>query len=148
MTPFIHSSYNSSTNDWVELKPMSIARSHHVSIMVSKRVLLMGGIGNRGTYLNLAEYYDPNNGESVAISPMLQHRSSFTAGIAGDFIYIIGGVVRGDDGIPHRQDTSIERYSIKDDTWTKVIMAYNSTFKTGRILNTYTFLHILIFTFR
>lgn len=108
---------------------MSTARYHHAIIVVSKRILLMGGIGQQNTRLNSVEYYDPNNGESLAVSPMLQPRYGFTAGIARDFIYIMGGTVIGDDGILDRRDTSIERYSIKDDIWTKVIMIFNRNFQ-------------------
>lgn len=108
---------------------MSSARYSHAGVVVSNRILLLGGLDEQRASLNSAEYYDPNNGESLAVSPMLQARHHFTAGISGDFVYIMGGVVLGEGGAPNRQDTSIERYSIEDNSWTKVIITFKTNFE-------------------
>lgn len=120
----IHFSYNLDTNNWADSQSMSTARYLHAGILVSTRILLMGGIGHNKTYLSSTEYFDPKNGESIAVAPMLQARNDFTAGIAGDFVYVMGGMVMGDNKIERPQDTSIERYSVEEDIWTKVIMTF------------------------
>lgn len=105
----------------MELAPMSVARGRHASVVNSGKIFVMGGIDGNEIYLNSVEVYDPKKNEWSAVASMLQERGWLVAGTVANFVYVFGG--RGHTNPQYYSPTlftSVERYSIEEDTWTKV----------------------------
>lgn len=96
------------------MAPMSLGRYHHATAMISNKILVMGGRGRYVVPISSVEYYDPNRNKWNTAESMLQPRWGCEAGTVNDFVYVFGG----------RNSkcwlTSIECYSITDNTWTIV----------------------------
>lgn len=73
----------------------------------------MGGFSIRGGCRNSVELYDPEKNEWSILTPLLQPRCNFQTATVDDFVYVFGGQ-------RNLLLTTVERYTIEDDSWTKV----------------------------
>lgn len=103
--------------------PMSTARETHESVVIANKIFVMGGCSeivkqsNQRTNdkaLKTAEYYDSELDKWFPAPPMLTPRAKFDAGVANGFVYVVGGTAH------YWQEHTIERFSMKNFTWTKV----------------------------
>lgn len=93
-------------------------RTSHASVVIVNKILVMGGY-RMGRFLNSVELYDPAKNEWCLTAPMLERRCHFQAGTVGNFVYIFGGK-------RNLILSSVERYSISDNSWTMVSNFYLS----------------------
>lgn len=104
---------------------MSVRRKYHQSVAIMDIILVLGGEGfhtdilfDFGANLDSVEIYDHAKNEGSPAASMLHARIRFIAEASRDFVYVFGGDDAG------TLISSIERYSIRDDTWTMVINFY------------------------
>lgn len=97
---------------------MTTDRYGHATVVIRNKILVMGGQSRRNSKLNSVEFYDPERNEWNHVAPMLEARENFQAGTVNDFVYVFGGKLH----FPIRKLllTSVERYSIENNSWTKV----------------------------
>lgn len=105
--------FNFDTNEWTEVAPMAVARSHATRVILSGRLFLIGGIGDRSRFINSVECYDPLADRWQTLAPLLKRRSAPAACVSNGFIYVFGG---------GRYDLvqSIERFYPDPKSWTEV----------------------------
>lgn len=108
---------NLKTGEWSEIAPLSVARYSAESVVISDKILVMGGTDENGNALNSVEYYDPELNKWYAAAPMLTPRFHLSTGVANGFVYVMGGYAKSDWG-PGLE--TIDRYSMEDNTWTRV----------------------------
>lgn len=109
------------------MAPMSTARSSYALAVMPNKIFNLGGVGRFGLPLISVECYDPNRNKWSHVQSMLLPRCDFEAGTINDFIYVLGG-----DDTHSNWITSVERYSVTDNTWTQVIQ---SKFVKLRVIN-------------
>ncbi|MBL4675692.1 MAG: DNRLRE domain-containing protein [Mucilaginibacter sp.] len=85
--------YDEVTNKWTLLAPMTTARSHIAStvITVGNRILVLGGETSYGVTSKLVSAYSPANNTWAELSPLPSSRSGGVAGYINGQIYYTGG---------------------------------------------------------
>lgn len=95
---------------------MSVGRKMHACAVISKKILVMGGLDRKGDCLDSVEYYDPATNEWFPAAPMLEPRYEHKAVTHNDFVYVLGGCNSRDYGSVE----SVDRYSLCENKWTRV----------------------------
>lgn len=98
------------------MAPMSIGRKMHACAVITKKILVMGGLDSRLAFLDSVEYYDPIKNEWFPAAPMLEPRYEHKAVTHNDFVYVLGGCNHSNYG----SIQSVDRYSIYENKWTRV----------------------------
>lgn len=93
---------------------MCVERYHHMSVVISDKILVIGG-----DYHGSVECYNPAQNTWSQRAPLLRRRTGFDAGASNGFVYVMGGSIREN---PIETVTSIERYSMENNTWTLVLI--------------------------
>lgn len=101
---------------WTELPPMLFARLYHRCAEIEGKILVMGGVDADEHVLTSVEYYDPILNQWFTVAPMLSARQWFYTGVSNGFVYVMGG----EEFPTYQKITSIEKYSMHDNNWTRV----------------------------
>lgn len=108
-----NSSINQKTESWeLGVANMSVSRNGHGAITKDKKIYIIGGASDNGTYLNTVEVYDIKTKTWETKASMPVAKAGFATEIVGDNIYCIGGY----DGANRLASTHV--YNISSDTWT------------------------------
>ncbi|XP_056908807.1 gigaxonin isoform X1 [Takifugu flavidus] len=83
--------YDTNRRTWIQLQPMSIARSGHGAVAAEGFLFVMGGSDENKTVLDSGEKYDPDSNTWTPIPPMLQTRQNFGVVELDGLIYVLGG---------------------------------------------------------
>lgn len=110
--------YNLENDDWVRLTPMLQPREKFACTTTANRILVLGGSAE-GKVLESVEYYVSSQNKWFFAAPMLQPRENFEVAVLNEFVYILGGTNNFKCWV-----TTIDRYSIQNDSWTKVNTLY------------------------
>ena len=105
--------YNTYNDEWVDVAPMTSARSGHGVCVVNGLVYAIGG-ENDSLIFDSGEVYDAAQNTWTAIAPMTVPRCGLGVVCVDEDIYAIGGWVGSDIG------RTMEKYSPAEDTWTEV----------------------------
>lgn len=93
---------------------MNIARSRAASVILAKRLYVIGGEGDRFRYLNQIEYFDPNKNRWISQTPMIERRAAPQAGVVNGYLFVLGGYTRD---MVH---SSIEMFDSVKNNWSMV----------------------------
>jgi hypothetical protein len=107
--------FNTETNEWATLAPMPEAKSRHSVSVLDGLIYMMGGIDEHYNTVSSVHRFDPLANIWSAVAPMSVARSMFGSFVLGGSIYAVGGFGGG------RGFSSMERYSLASDRWSKVI---------------------------
>ena len=89
--------YDPATNSWKSLRPMLVARNHHLALGADGRVYVIGGrigsgfISSGSNNIDLVEMYDPATDLWTPRTRMPTARSAIGAGVYNDNILVAGG---------------------------------------------------------
>jgi len=122
--------YDPAANKWTKRKPMALP-AHHLSVAAyNNKIYVFGGFtgvpgGGAWIPINNAWEYDPANDSWKALAPMPVKRGAAVAAVAGERIYVIGGVTTPPDSkaptigpaTAQRVLDTVEEYDLKSDTW-------------------------------
>ncbi|XP_005178195.2 kelch-like protein 28 [Musca domestica] len=102
--------YNIYRDQWHDLAPLQVKRSHHRSLIVNDCLYAIGGNSSNGI-TNSVEYLNLATNKSDFCKPMLVHRSSMGAVVHGECMYVMGG----EEEI--RSYNCLERYDPRENSW-------------------------------
>ncbi|XP_046890221.1 gigaxonin [Hypomesus transpacificus] len=76
---------------WIDLEPMSVARTGHGAVTADGYLFVIGGMDENKTPLNSGERYDPESNTWTAIPPMKQARQNFGIVEMDGLVFVLGG---------------------------------------------------------
>jgi N-acetylneuraminic acid mutarotase len=89
--------FDTETNEWTQLKPMSLPRNHHDVAALDGKLYVMGGrvgssySGGCSTNVTLTEIYDVQSGTWSTGAPLPTARSGIAAAALDGKIHVLGG---------------------------------------------------------
>lgn len=110
--------YDTLTDSWTLVHPMSEARSGHAQHTVGTLIYALGGTDG-SKVSKTVEVYDPNSDTWTSLSEMSTPRCFFQSVVVGTKIYVIGGMTA--NGLGEISITpNVEVYETQTDTWTQL----------------------------
>eukprot|EP00427_Karlodinium_veneficum_P030621 CAMPEP_0169183998 /NCGR_PEP_ID=MMETSP1016-20121227/980_1 /TAXON_ID=342587 /ORGANISM="Karlodinium micrum, Strain CCMP2283" /LENGTH=476 /DNA_ID=CAMNT_0009259509 /DNA_START=15 /DNA_END=1445 /DNA_ORIENTATION=- len=87
--------FNTDSQRWVALPPMSDARGRAVGEVIGGRLYVCGGSSDQNCPdLKSAECFDPKRGKWELLSPMLTARTDAMSGVINGVLYVAGGACK------------------------------------------------------
>lgn len=104
---------------WITVKEMSTARCFSAHTVLSGSLLVIGGMDEQDRFLNSVEHYVPLTDKWEPVAPMRHGRADALACALNGFVYVNGG--RGTVRNTGFLFQSIDRYNLRENSWTWVI---------------------------